>query len=356
VAIRALRPQHLGLIASYLYAIHEERGTLNTWIREGYQSCQRVMKEMCAEDYTRFGQDLLRASRQEQEICFPDCQADAAFLMRSGVDPQFVETLLLSYCRLHPDVYVAVLLPRGASQAPTVLESLDKLGDTLYVKQVRLQNRGPSNYVRHAYDYLCTTPHHWVRDPIKAQRQVAQRFTNDEPLHLMIFQTQDWRSVRPWKLEVRRLYGMGTRALHATDTHRESVELAELYLNPNTIHFMNHAQDSDGERLGTMVKALKKLAAEREEPLHNYCLEGNSVLEAYGLADHEGDYLAYHIEEGEPSDADREFMAWLADPRHTFTYRGLPCCTLNHLNSNQARPGLRIVRLSRLEDLLKPEL
>lgn len=234
-------------------------------------------------------------------------------LRAQGVASTLCDALSLEYCRLKKNCFVAIVMPRGYDKIDVVRSMLADYGPLIDEKDVYLAGRGPENYVRHAYDYLCDVPQKWVMNPKSVKDHIEKRFTNSHPVHVFLFEgTGDTDTIK-WKWSVRRALGLGTVTLHATDSHTESLHLAKLFFNENTIHFLNHALPIKNREFIHFVNHLQNQLGEQEAA---FALSGPAP------------YAAYGIDRGETTFPLVDHDPFVFDPRQYFYFRGLKCRTV----------------------------
>ena len=85
--------------------------------------------------------------------------------------------------------------------------------------------------------------------------------------------------INDWKKKTRKELKTGTVAIHATDSHRETVRFAELFFNENGVHFLNYCQELRGAACDRLVTALTQLEGLQE----GSCLDGYATLALYGV-------------------------------------------------------------------------
>jgi hypothetical protein len=74
-------------------------------------------------------------------------------------------------------------------------------------------------------------------------------------------------------------------SVHINDTHTQAIQLAQLFLNAISIHFLNHARLKHLERFARHLERYRKWLGTGGRDPEKFCIDGSSVLAAYGLRD-----------------------------------------------------------------------
>jgi hypothetical protein len=178
---------------------------------------------------------------EKQPCLFRSHGAPVSFdtLRVQGVDDSSLDFLAREYCRVKENCYIAVVMPQGYDSRDKIRESISQVGRLVYEKSVKLEGYGPYNYVKLAYGKYCDFPQAWVTDEEAVAKHIAKRFSVDRPLHIFLLEGRSWDAVLKWKRQVRKELKLGTVTLHATDSHTESLALAQLFFDDGKIRRLN---------------------------------------------------------------------------------------------------------------------
>jgi FkbM family methyltransferase len=408
-ASRLLSPARFDVMAKVIYAKHRAMGGGMSWATRIYREHLRILSgfeegdglgKTCFEDY-RFSFDKLLDSLgsggfnpeismlpvgndfqiidgahrlgaalfydEPVRVVYFDVQPgryDYRYFRERGLPEEISAAMALEYCRLSPDIKVAVLFPVAQQYREKVMSLLGS--DMIaYEKTVTVTHSGRANFIRLLY-----AGERWVGDGQRETRgirdHVENRFEDGRPVTLLFFEHDDPKQLRQIKEEIRELAGLGNYSIHISDSSEETRRVAEVVFNEGGMHWLNHS------RAGTTREFDRCFCEYRErlpaDPLvrEKFCVDGSGVLAAYGIRDvNDLDYLCLpgvalepgqediscHNEESRYYNAPIEDI--ITDPGLHFTYEGLKFISLEQLrhmktSRNEPKDRLDVQRINAL--------
>ena len=85
------------------------------------------------------------------------------------------------------------------------------------------------------------------------------------------------------KEEIRNLFDLGNHSVHINDTHEETVRVANIAFNDNSIHFLNNSQIKNYSRFFRLLDQYKKWLAENALDQECFCIDASAVMAVYGI-------------------------------------------------------------------------
>lgn len=85
------------------------------------------------------------------------------------------------------------------------------------------------------------------------------------------------------KERVRDVFGIGKHSVHINDTHAQAVDIGNLLLNDNSVHFLDFANYRETGRLRPLLDEFRRVCASTNTALTSVVIDGSAVLAAYGL-------------------------------------------------------------------------
>jgi FkbM family methyltransferase len=328
--LELVTPARFDLAIKYLYARHRELGVQSSWARELYHAHIRAFSggscregdgtKQNIEDYFRAFDSLLddvkargfdparslvpvaaghvlidgahRAAacllhRQPVQVLAFDRTDERfgfAYFKQQGLDEASADAAALQYCRLRPDTFVVTVFPSAAGREDEVRALLNRHGRLVYAKQVALNRLGARNLICQFYlgeSWLGD----WRNGFAGANGKMEPCFRGDGPVRVYVLQAAGLDAVRAAKTAIRDLFGLANHSVHINDTHADTVRLAQLFFNANSVHFLNHAKPRHLERFVRHLERYRKwLGADGRDP-ENFCIDGSAVMAVYGLRD-----------------------------------------------------------------------
>lgn len=216
------------------------------------------------------------------------------FFKNLGYPTKYGDKVALEYSKLKKNTHMVILFPAANGQHNQTLNILNTIGKVFYHKNVSITNNGPLNLMRELYvgeEWAGThqTNYSGFRDKARLC------YTNSNETIACLVEFGDLSDNIRAKKEIRDLYGIGNHSVHINDTHEETVRIAKLMFNDNSIHHLNNSKIVKYDIFDECVNNLKKFISDNEYDLDDYCVGGSSTLSAYGLREgNDLDYLHFN--------------------------------------------------------------
>ncbi|MDB4458979.1 glycosyltransferase family 25 protein [bacterium] len=269
--------------------------------------------------------------------------ADFRYFEGLALGAKWMDVMALQYACLKPNTFIALVFPstNRDSDYKETDRILREFGGMVYAKSVTLENEGPVQLVRQLY-----RGEKWAggwKNSFRGIRdKVALCFKTKRPLRVYLMEFETMKDVLAAKNKVRNLFDVGNHSIHINDTHRETVELAQMLLNKNSIHFLNNSRLRRQITFERLLRDYQRALFNQKVNTDRYCVTASSVLSVYGLRDCKDiDYL--HIESSNELSASREIQSHnqygvgrystnpddiLLDPENHFFYGGVKYVSL----------------------------
>lgn len=274
------------------------------------------------------GQPVTAVETGLEPVCY-----DYRFFRSRGLEDAYLEAAVQRYVEISPDAKVALLWP-AAPAADDRVEAV--IGPLVYKKPVRLGMNGAHNLMSQVY---ANEP--WLGAAAEnypgIDRKMVPCFSGSRPLRVLVFDAPPGRDLVAMKDRIRSLFDLGKHSIHITDTHEEAVDLAHLLLNPNSVHFLEHARPTRFAEARDMAEAFRAHLAEHGIPAGMAAVDSGMVLGAYGIrAPNDVDFLSARplpdsglFEWHAPKHYGLAIGDLLQDPARHFHYWGLKFISLD---------------------------
>jgi len=228
---------------------------------------------------------------------------------------KYADRIALEYCMLNPQSVIVNLHPVAYGKDEAVEEFLGEYGKVFYKKEI---------YVNSHAAFLITKRYYknenWIgnyeNNFAGARRHGYEVFKNCKniPVRIYIYQCHNKKDLPILKSKIRFLYNLGNYPVHINDTHEETIDLAQLWLNDNSIHYINNASFKYYADFKDRVFFYKKWLINNQYNSEFFCIDGSSPLSVYGLR----------------QSADLDFLYL----RHTAKYLNISPIENNYINSH----------------------
>lgn len=274
---------------------------------------------------------------------------DYKYFLTRGLPIEVADSMALEFCRLSPNMVIAVVFPVALGKDDEIRRILNDYGRVAYTTQIVFSEIGRYNLIRQLY-----RGESWIGSDGEVTpglyRHVTGRFSGKSPVKFYFILKNNTTDIRDAKGRIRELFGLQNDSIHINDTHEETVRIAEQTLVPNSVHFLNHAQPWLRKNFLDLFKEYKKQIEIQNLDKEKYCVDSGSVLAAYGLRDtNDLDYL--HLgpkmilapdakiseHNGELHYHETSIGDILFDPNNYFYYDGMKFISLNQLRKMKTR-------------------
>ena len=214
----------------------------------------------------------------------------AAYFGNRGLADTYVDAAVAGYVRRKPTTRMVLVWPTAENRDDELSSVVERHSRVVCRKDLHLTPAGSVNFVARAYRH-----EPWLGDASDdfagARNKARWCFQGKGPLRLFVVEASD--DLIACKDEIRGIFGSGKHSVHINDTHVETVELARLAFNANSLHWLNHADPTPPKWFARLFEHydrwLDDVAADDGD---FYCLDGSAVLGAYGVRDvRDLDYL-----------------------------------------------------------------
>lgn len=183
----------------------------------------------------------------------------AEFFLSKELQEFFVDFMLLEYTTLCSNCYMCIVWPAAA----------------LHIQSIPNGNTAV-NIVRQIY-----AGESWLGDTTNdfrgGYKKVKNCFVESDYCYVLLLQAESVQQITIAKQNSREQLGMTYSAMHTTDTREQTVRMARMFFNQNSVHFLTHAQPKQSAKLYALIAEYK--GANRD----HVAIHGSAVMDAYGI-------------------------------------------------------------------------
>jgi len=216
------------------------------------------------------------------------------FFRNLGLDNKICDSIALEYAKLKENSFIVTLFP--AATVKNNLGDIRKIimenGDVVYEKGAILYNQGPLNLIRQIYD-----GEPWGGDfnngfsGFRLKEDYCFSPSPESPVYAFLAEFDSVEKAHEVKRLIRDVYGISNHSVHINDTHEETLRLARVFFNNNSLHYLNNAVIQDYPKYNRLVGELKDWMAKNKYDSDDVCITASSVMSAFGMR--EGQDLDY---------------------------------------------------------------
>lgn len=265
---------------------------------------------------------------------------DYDFFYKLNVSESTLDVVATKFIEYAENTYMAFIWPTAQGRDEDIK---DIIPNVVYRKKIQLNFNGAHNLLSQIY-----YGEQWLgseeNDFKGSKAKLLQCFKNLNPVRVIAFQASSLEDVSRIKDEVRDIFNVGKHSIHITDTKEESVRLARVVFNKNSIEFLNNARPNKYASTHKLIDKFKCFLVENGINNSDSVLDGGIVLSAYGLRESSDiDYLLSDLAEvnfcGDELDNHNDMLKFhkkskeelIYDPKNYFYFNGLKFVSLERL-------------------------
>jgi len=269
--------------------------------------------------------------------------------VKTGLGAPWTDAMALEYCKLKQNIHIVTVFPSANGQENQIQKILQENGDIVYSKAVNLIGQGPVLLMRQMYSgekWIGS----WNNNFQGARQKAALCFTRSGPVRVYVLETDQIHRVNEAKRQIRDLFKIENHSIHINDTHAETVRLAQVFFNTNSIHFLNHALPKRYGQFNLLFDYYSNWLCNQLADKECFCIDGSAVMAAYGIREaRDMDFLFFgnddlvtghklvscHNHEVHHYTTSRDDIIF--NPENHFYFNGLKFASMNMVRSMKAK-------------------
>lgn len=279
----------------------------------------------------------------------PGAPYDFQWFRSKGLSEKWLDAMALELCRINRNCFTVVVYPTAEGKDKELVDLVQAHGAVWYRKSAHLKGHGPLNLIRQIYrrePWLGT----WKDGFAGAQNKASWCFRNHGPVRVFVVEST-LKRMQELKVEIRKLYAAENHSVHINDTHEETVEIAELLLNENSIHFMNNSSLKEFKWFNRLIGHYIEWLGQNGQDRGRFCIGGSAVLAAYGIREardidflHLGEKPSTGFKEISSHNSSESLYGMAADdivtnPENHFYYQGVKFASLGAIRKLKLNRG-----------------
>jgi len=205
-----------------------------------------------------------------------------SYFIKNGLSQDISDFIALNYCELNIKTKIVNIFPIAKLNENKIESILKKFGAIYYKKDIFLTETAQNFIVKEMY-----FTEHWIGNKTNNYKGAKERakisFNSKNNLKVYVFIPFTNDSAIRAKAEIRQVIAKGNYPVHINDTHEETIRLAQIYFNNNSIHFINFKKNKQFYKFNTLFEKYKHWIEENKYNRNDFCVDASSTLSAYGL-------------------------------------------------------------------------
>lgn len=257
------------------------------------------------------------------------------------------------YVNIKKNCYFVCIWPSAKREKLPVAEKiLGEIGEIVYSQEVYLTYNGMRNFMIQIYG-----SQNWVGNInnkfVGVEGKVDLCYAKNTPIITYIIQAGGLDEVVKGKTRIRDVFEIENHSVHISDNEQETIEMAELLYNPNSVNFLNYAKPYEYTMVYNRLVEFKKLIEDNNFDRERFIIDSSSVLEVCGLRPAKDvDFMTDYIYENEVGSQVLNSISGIDSHEgqlkyHTLSIKDMLYNPENHFFFN----GFKFLSVERLEEM-----
>ncbi len=201
------------------------------------------------------------------------------FFYNRNVPSSILDAVATKFVEYADNLHMAFIWPTARGRDKEIEKIIPNI---VYRKDVSLNPNGAHNLLSQIY-----CGEEWIGSSADnfrgSQGKLIECFKNLEAVRVIAFQAETLDEVLTIKDKIRDIFNIGKHSIHITDTKEESIRVARVVFNDNSVHFLNHAKPNRYLSTHVKISAFKKFLVENSLNVDDVLLDSSIVLSSYGV-------------------------------------------------------------------------
>lgn len=218
-------------------------------------------------------------------VRYDDIEAkyDYAYFKRKLLEKSYLDYMITEYIRLKENVFFVCIWPRANK---TKLEAVDTLihqtCNVVYTSSIMLGYNGLKNLMIHVYGKQS-----WCGDIQNGykgiQGKVDDCYIDHAETIIYVLDNINIEDIVSLKQEIRNMFQIENSSIHISDNSRESLELAHLLLNHNSVDTLNYGQMCKYKAYIASIQQIGKELDVFKIDREDFLIDSSGILGVYGI-------------------------------------------------------------------------
>ncbi len=261
---------------------------------------------------------------------------DQAFFENSGMESSILDEIIFAYIQLSQKCACINIWPSAEGKDDELWGIISKEFKVIYKKNIPLNENGAFYYLAQIYK-----EYSWAQNSDDGfsgvYRKLMPCFPNFNPVRAVFVEVEDYDKLVEIKEKMRQLFALEKHSLHMTDNKEETLEMSEILLSDNSIHFMNQCNALEYKNTFKLLEGAKGIMDKG-----TVCFTGSVVLALYGIRQaNDLDYISYDDSDKE---SHNDLLQYYGLEKNDILYRrdlhfvffGIPFLTIDRVRAFKA--------------------
>ena len=208
---------------------------------------------------------------------------DYTYFKRKLLEKSYLDYMITEYIRLKENVFFVCIWPRANKTKLEVVDTLiHKTCNVVYTSSIMLRYNGLKNLMIHIYGKQS-----WCGDIQNGYKGIQGKVDNCYIDHaetiIYVLDNINIDDIVSLKQEIRNIFQIENSSIHISDNSRESLELAHLLLNHNSLDVLNYGQMCKYKAYIASLQQIGKELDAYKIDREDFLIDSSGILGVYGI-------------------------------------------------------------------------
>lgn len=274
-----------------------------------------------------------------QSDCYYHYFANKKNFVPEGLSLEYLDAMAIEYCKRKTNTFIVSVFPIGANRCQEIEQIINQYSSIVYKKIVEIDNETlAKNLLWHFY-----YKEEWIGEFENGLSGIQEKYNlcfNKNKKQQMVYYLIDCEEKNVNMIEVkeriRKLFNVGKHSVHINDTHKQTIRIANLVFNENSIFAMSKIKfNKDLKKFNELMGLLRD--ADWQEDM---CVTSSFVMGLFGIREIKDiDYISFNDQSSsicgisnhfsEKQYYSKTFDDIIFNPKNYFYFNDIKFCTLN---------------------------
>lgn len=209
------------------------------------------------------------------------------FFLRKGMPYLYSDYIAYLFCKTCERSHLMFVFPRCKDKWETIHRMIRNEVEIFYCRSFSLTKEGSENLIRLIYanePWVNLTLNGKMRSTYKTESCFGAN-SGERNVLIYVISSHCLEYVTHLKAMIRDLCMIGTHSVHCTDSHEETIRVAEAIFNRNTRIMLNIPLQNGFENFSSLLDVYKGYINFNKLDKNLFCVDGSAVMSACGMRD-----------------------------------------------------------------------
>jgi hypothetical protein len=209
----------------------------------------------------------------------------AEFLSNRALPNEFLDRMVLEYCKWHKDIYIFFLWPKAFDNL-TLLQKANNLINNyltvIYRKKTKMKFIGIRNLMAQIYvhmEWISTENNHFQNAFIKTN----EVWSNNGIVEFILVSSDSYEQVLRLRQEIYNIFQVESVSIHSTNNYKETKTAVDLIFNKNSFHHLIFGEPDKYLKSHHLIEEYKIFILKNGFNINDFIIDSSMTMAVYGI-------------------------------------------------------------------------